>query len=106
MRHELDFTRLADDQLAALRPFDRGRLVDEIESELTHDPSAETKRKKVLKDVRPAFQFVPPLRELRVGEFRVFYDVNVEDQCVTVRSIRRKPADKTTEDILNETGNP
>ena len=42
----------------------------------------------------------PPIWELRVGDYRVFYDVAPAEQVVYVRAVRRKPAGKTTEDIL------
>lgn len=38
--------------------------------------------------------------ELRVGEYRVFYDVQEQARLVTVRAIRLKPPHKTTEEIL------
>ena len=44
--------------------------------------------------------FPPTVWELRIGEFRVFYDVNEETALVTVRAIRQKPPHKTTEEIL------
>ena len=47
-----------------------------------------------------AWEAVPPVWELRVGESRVFYDVSEEDSVVYVRAVRRKPRGKKTEDIL------
>jgi mRNA-degrading endonuclease RelE of RelBE toxin-antitoxin system len=41
-----------------------------------------------------------PVWELRIGDFRVFYDIDVEGLVVTVQAIRLKPPDRTTEDIL------
>jgi hypothetical protein len=41
-----------------------------------------------------------PVRELCVGEYRVFYDISKEDAVVYVRAIRSKPRGKKTEDIL------
>jgi mRNA-degrading endonuclease RelE of RelBE toxin-antitoxin system len=37
--------------------------------------------------------------QLRVGDFRVFYDVDVEQKAVIVRAVRRKGT-RTTEEIL------
>ena len=42
----------------------------------------------------------PPIWELRVGEHRIFYDVNVEERTVYVRAVRRKAPHKTTKEIL------
>jgi mRNA-degrading endonuclease RelE of RelBE toxin-antitoxin system len=47
-----------------------------------------------------ATTFEEPVWELRVGKFRVFYDVDEDATTVTVRAIREKPPHKTTEDIL------
>jgi mRNA-degrading endonuclease RelE of RelBE toxin-antitoxin system len=38
--------------------------------------------------------------ELRVGEYRVFYDVSLAESIVYVRAIRKKPRGTKTEDIL------
>lgn len=38
--------------------------------------------------------------ELRIGKYRVFYDVNEEEQRVIVRAIREKRPHQTTEDVL------
>lgn len=51
-------------------------------------------------DCLAAWDAVLPVRELRVGECRVFYDVDEAEQRVTIRAIRRKPPHSTTEDIL------
>ena len=51
-------------------------------------------------NLTPPWEAEPPIWELRVGEYRVFYDVSDEEQAVYVRAIRRKPAGQTTEEIL------
>ncbi len=43
---------------------------------------------------------VPPIWELRVGDWRVFYDVEEKAGKVFVRAVRHKPPHKTTEEIL------
>lgn len=43
---------------------------------------------------------VPPIWELRVGEFRVFYDVDEPSNMVYVRAVKRKLAGQRTEEIL------
>jgi mRNA-degrading endonuclease RelE of RelBE toxin-antitoxin system len=52
------------------------------------------------KTVKPPWDHELPVWELRVGEYRVFYDVNDTERQVTVRAIRRKPPHATTEEIL------
>jgi mRNA-degrading endonuclease RelE of RelBE toxin-antitoxin system len=46
------------------------------------------------------FAFDAPLWELRVGDFRVFYDVDEKTPTVYVRAVRDKPPHATSEEIL------
>jgi mRNA-degrading endonuclease RelE of RelBE toxin-antitoxin system len=48
----------------------------------------------------PPWTAEPPIWELRVGVFRVFYDVATEVDVVYVRTVRREPPHRTTEEIL------
>jgi mRNA-degrading endonuclease RelE of RelBE toxin-antitoxin system len=43
---------------------------------------------------------VAPIWELRVGDYRVFYDVSAAESVVYVRAVRRKRRGTKTEDIL------
>ena len=86
--------------LAGLRAFERVRILDEIEDQLTEQPTQETRNKKLLPGLKPPWEQELPVWELRVGEYRVFYDVDDAEQVVTVRAIRRKPPHATTEEIL------
>ena len=68
------------------------------------------------KAIRPGqqlpFEHTEPVWQLRVAEFRVFYDVAKEptgqdadeprkpEGVVTIRAVRRKPGHKTIKDIL------
>lgn len=87
-------------ELGELRAFDGRRILTAIERELSHEPTKATKQRKILPDLEPPFEVVPPIWELRVGEYRVFYDVNEKEKKVYVRAVRRKPPHKTTEEIL------
>ena len=86
--------------LADVRAVDRKKILDEIEEQLTHQPVEETKRKKILRGLKPPWEHEEPVWELRVEEFRVFYDVDEASSRVTVRAVRHKPPHKTTEEIL------
>jgi mRNA-degrading endonuclease RelE of RelBE toxin-antitoxin system len=96
----IQYVESVADDLAGLRTFERKRILDEIEEQLAHEPMQETKRKKVLHGLTPPWKHAVPVWELRVDEFRVFYDVNSDAQEVTVRAIKHKPPHKTTEEIL------
>jgi mRNA-degrading endonuclease RelE of RelBE toxin-antitoxin system len=92
-------TSVADD-LAALLAADRRRILDKIDEQLIHEPTKATRNKKIVPGLVPPWQHEPPVWELRVGEFRIFYDVKQENARVFVRAIRHKPPHKTTEEIL------
>jgi hypothetical protein len=65
-----------------------------------HQATVATRNRKVLPVLEASFAFDPPLWELRVGDFRVFYDVDEESQTVSVRAIRDKPPHATSEEVL------
>ena len=90
---------LAED-LATIRAFERRRLLDQIERHLSHEPTHETRNRKILRGLTPPWEHVQPVWELRVSEYRVFYDVDEAAGQVVVRVVRRKPPGKTTEEIL------
>lgn len=70
MAYEILYSDEAVQQLKGLRAFDRTAILDEIERVLGVNPTHESKAKlKLLRQPAPA-QF-----RLRVGEYRVFYDV-------------------------------
>jgi mRNA-degrading endonuclease RelE of RelBE toxin-antitoxin system len=88
------------DELKALRLVDRRRVLARIDEQLLHEPAQETRNKKIVVGLNPPWQHEEPVWELRVGDFRVFYDVNEAELLVTVRAVRRKPPHRTTEEIL------
>jgi mRNA-degrading endonuclease RelE of RelBE toxin-antitoxin system len=103
MAFEIDITSGAQKELDALRVFDHRRVLDAIRTQLTDEPNIETKNRKRLGDGLTAdFEYVPPLWEPRVGDFRAFYEVNEIAERVTVLAVREKPPGKTTAEVLNE----
>jgi len=68
--------------------------------QLRGEPDVETRNRKQLASLVPPWTAEPPIWELRVGEYRVFYDVSQEDSVVYVRAVRKKPFGRTTEEIL------
>ena len=69
--------------MGALTARQRKWLLDVIEQQLIHEPTKETRNRKPMLPDKP--HFVAPW-ELRVGEMRVYYDV--EDEPRTVVAIR------------------
>ena len=96
----LEFSEGVKEDLEGLRAYDCRILFEAIETQLTHTPHVETKNRKLLRNLVPPFEAVPPIWQLRVGEFRVFYDISEEERRVYVRAIRRKPLHLKTEEIL------
>ena len=93
------FHELAAEEIAKLRRFDQRRVLAAIEEQVTHEPTTPTPRRKCLAGLTPTFEHVLPVWELRVGQFRVFYDVDAEAVAVNIRAVRRKEPDQQTKDI-------
>jgi mRNA-degrading endonuclease RelE of RelBE toxin-antitoxin system len=98
--YEIQYAESVADDLASLRAYERARILDRIEAHLEHEPTQQTRNKKILVGLVPPWEHVEPVWELRVGEYRVFYDVDEVESVVSVRAIRHKPPHKTTEEIL------
>jgi mRNA-degrading endonuclease RelE of RelBE toxin-antitoxin system len=100
MRYEIVVHELALDELESLRPFDQRRVLAEIREQLSDKPTLSTRRRKCLIDLTPSFEHELPVWELRVGAFRIFYDVADEELHVHIRAVRRKQPRQKTEDIV------
>jgi mRNA-degrading endonuclease RelE of RelBE toxin-antitoxin system len=98
--HEIVYSAGVVDDLHELRAYDRTAILDKIEEQLRFQPTMETKNRKPLLGFVPPWEHNPPVWELRVGEYRVYYDVNEEERLVSVAAIRRKRPHATTEEAL------
>jgi mRNA-degrading endonuclease RelE of RelBE toxin-antitoxin system len=94
------FAEGVEEDLRKIRIFYRNQILDAIEEQLTNEPDISTRNRKRLEDLIPPWQSVAPIWELRVGEYRAFYDVSPAESVVYVRAVRRKPRGTKTEDIL------
>ena len=93
----------ADDvaeELQRLHARDRAIIVDRIKKQLRYEPAKATRAKKLISGLKSPWLVGQPVWQLRVGEHRIYYDVDENLQQVTVRAIRRKPPHMTTEQIL------
>ncbi|OYV88637.1 MAG: hypothetical protein B7Z73_08155 [Planctomycetia bacterium 21-64-5] len=70
MPYEILYSDEAVKKLKGLRAFDRTAILDQIEQVLDTNPMQESKAR-----VKMLRQPAPTQYRLRVGEFRVFYDV-------------------------------
>jgi mRNA-degrading endonuclease RelE of RelBE toxin-antitoxin system len=98
MVHTIQLTPSAASELRAIRAYDRRRIVNEMERQLIHQPTVETRNRKCL--AGSARSVIATVWELRVGDYRVFYDVDSDAKTVHVRAVRRKTPNRTTEEIL------
>ena len=80
----IDVTEEAKVDLSHYTAFERKIIVSEIREQLTHQPHAETKNRKPLRD-NPLASW-----ELRVGKYRVFYEVDETARAVSIVSIGHK----------------
>lgn len=87
-------------ELKALPAFYRRLVETAIETQLLHEPFRETRNRKRLSSLVAGFEHEDPLWELRVDAWRIFYDIDDEEQSVTIRAIRQKAMGKTTKEIV------
>jgi mRNA-degrading endonuclease RelE of RelBE toxin-antitoxin system len=99
MQYAILVHEAAVNEIERLRAYDQRRVMDAMEEQLSHEPMVRTRRRKCLESLAPEFEHVPPVWELRVGAFRVFYDVDETEKQVHIRAVRHKGQTQTTEDI-------
>ena len=98
--YKIEYVKGVADDLARIRADRRKTILDRIEEQLTYEPTRQTRNRKILVGLVPPWEYVEPVWELRIGEYRVFYDVDEAALGVSIRAIRHKPPHKTTEEIL------
>lgn len=85
MSYTINFESDAWQDLKTLRKGEQVKILKAIEIHLIHEPTRQSKSR--IKQLRSGSQ--PPYR-LRVDEFRVFYDVEQEEQKVIVYGVVHK----------------
>ncbi len=90
MPFEISFTQAAADHVRAYRKFDQRIILDGIDQQLRHEPTEVTRNRKHLGESKLSEW------ELRVQDFRVFYDVVEQDerQIVKINAVGHKVHDK------------
>ena len=84
MAFDLIFSPHAQEHLEVLRKRDQQIIIGAIAVQLSYQPDQPTKHRKLLDD-NPLAPW-----ELRVGDFRVFYDVDRSEEKVIVIAIGHK----------------
>lgn len=98
--YAIEFARDVEQDLRRVPVYYRNIIFDAIEDELRQQPASLSRNRKILVDLVPPWNAEPPIWELRVGNYRVFYDVSEALKKVYVRAVKLKPHGKRTEEIL------
>jgi mRNA-degrading endonuclease RelE of RelBE toxin-antitoxin system len=85
---DIVFTTEAVDDLRPLRKFDQQQVIDAIETQLRHQPDQPTRNRKRLRPNALAEW------ELRVDQFRVFYDIDSTSQRVKIEAVGVKQGNR------------
>jgi len=82
--YEIEYTPEAIDDLKPFRKYEQQSIFDQIDEQLLYEPAIETRNRKRLRPNNVAEY------ELRVGKFRVFYDVDEAVKIVKIEAIGYK----------------
>jgi mRNA-degrading endonuclease RelE of RelBE toxin-antitoxin system len=94
LKYDFAFSRSAAAAIDSLRKFYQRRIRDAVVDQLGSQPTVETRNRKRLRANKLAEW------ELRIGNYRVFYDVAEEEKLVRVVAIGYKEGNKLV--ILDE----
>lgn len=82
--YDIEYTEQATADLQWFKKHEQNRIVDNIEQRLRHEPTVQTRNRKLLRPKATA------VWELRIGDFRVLYDVAVHVRIVAIKRIGEK----------------
>jgi len=77
----IELSDSALDDLRSFRKTEQVLILDSVETFLAHDPLVETRRRKPLRS-NPIASW-----ELRIDQFRVFYDVDAGAEVVLIKTV-------------------
>ena len=80
----IEFTTESVDDLRSFRKHDQQQIIAAMEAQLTHQATEETRNRKRLRPNQLAEW------ELRIGDWRVFYDVDTEAAVVKIEAVGYK----------------
>ena len=79
--YQIEFTSEALGDLQLFRKSEQKQIIEGIEVQLKHEPKVETRNRKMLRPNEVAEW------ELRLGKFRVFYNVHDEVMIVSIEAV-------------------
>jgi mRNA-degrading endonuclease RelE of RelBE toxin-antitoxin system len=88
MKYEIELSPAAESHLDDLSAYDRRIILSEIDKQLSHQPTKPTRNRKLLR-ANPLAAW-----ELRVGQFRVLYNVIKEKVIVVIVAVAVKKGNK------------
>lgn len=80
----LEFTDSALEDLSFFKRYEQNLILDSVEVQLIYEPAAETRNRKSL-ELNPLAGW-----ELRVGAYRIFYDVISLENLVKIKAVGYK----------------
>ena len=94
------FSDDVEKDLKKISGYYRNRILDKIEKQLLNEPTVPTRNRNLLINLVPPWESVSVIWELRIGDYRIFYDVDEAKKELYIRAVRKKPHGKTTKEIL------
>jgi mRNA-degrading endonuclease RelE of RelBE toxin-antitoxin system len=85
---KIEFTSEALDDMRQFKKYEKRKIIKEIEMQLFHQPMDITRNRKRLRPNDTAEW------ELRIGKYRVFYDVFEEHRVVKIEAVGFKKGNK------------
>ena len=82
--YQIDYTTKAIEELTWFKKYEQNEIIDEIEAQLRYEPTVETRNRKRMRPNTTAEW------ELRIGNFRVLYDVDEQARIVDIERIGLK----------------
>ena len=84
MSFKIEFTPEVIEDIRSFKKYEQKRIIQEVENQLTYQPTEETRNRKKLRPNQLAEW------ELRIDKFRVFYDLDIEERRVKIEVVGYK----------------
>ena len=84
MRFDLKWTESALEDLSFFRKYEQTLILDQVDVQLSYDTATETRHRKPLEPNELAEW------EVRIGSYRVFYDVDTTEATVKIKAVGSK----------------